>query len=96
MDVGAVLVRIHAEIAEVAPLAAERDVEIESQLSIWIGGGTVEHTVGIANVFLGPERVRRIVGDEDTPYLGLGPLFARRCGIWIGGWTVQRVCAPKQ
>ena len=72
-DLRGVLVDVDAEVAELAALAAERYVQVEAE----VGKGLrlrrgVEKGTRRGDVALVPERVRRVVGDEDAADLGVG------------------------
>ena len=97
LDFLRVLVGVDAEVAEVAALAAERDVEVQTERDVGRrrrgerGPGVGGHGVGR------PDRERRVIGDEVAADLGL--LDLGRLGIrghvfpyyWSGGISAYRM-----
>src|SRR5262249_54002203 len=65
-----VLVGVDAEVAEFAALAAERDVQVESQRRRGVGR-RVQNGVGVDEVVGLPGREGRVVGDEVIAEAGL-------------------------
>ena len=66
-----VLVRIHAEVAEVAPLPAERNVQIEAERNRLVRRRLERRLRRRVDRVLGPHRKRGIGGDEITADVGL-------------------------
>src|SRR5262249_41757047 len=86
LDVVGVLVGVHAKIAELAPLAAERDVQVQAEWGIR-RRPPVKSSPGGSQVVGLPERERRIVGDEVVAETGF---FLGRFGhlsTWRRGRT---------
>ena len=85
LDLLAVFVRVNAEVAELAALAAEGDVEIEAELGVgsrWVS----ECAVCLRDVLFTPKRIGRIVGNKDAADLGFGAVGAG--GSWVAAeWT---------
>ena len=77
-DLRRVFVRVHAEIAEVAPLAAERDMHIDAQRRVRLRRLAKRGTV-VWHVLRFPERERWVVRDKVVADCGL--LFKRRRGL---------------
>src|SRR5690606_7968316 len=63
LDLAAVLVRVDLEVAELAALAAERDVDVEAELRP-VAGRAMKSVLELWKVFGTPEGIRRIVRDE--------------------------------
>ena len=71
LDLLGVLVRVDAEVAEMAALPAERDVQVQPQRHP--AGAASQRREGVARDGLaGPDRKRRVVGDEIAADFGLG------------------------
>ena len=78
LDLGRVLVRVDPEVAEVAALAAERNVEVQAERDIRRRRG--ERRVGrLVHRLRRPDRERRIVGDEIAADFRFGRGCRRRC-----------------
>src|SRR5688572_23524922 len=69
LDVAGVLVRIDAEVEELAPLAAERDVQVQPQRRLR-RHRVIEHVIQRGEVVRRPNGERRVVGDEVAADLG--------------------------
>ena len=84
LDRPRVLVRVHAEITEVAAFATEWDMRIDTQGDI-LFGCLLHCRFNFRHVFLFPERERRIIRNEIVANRRLG--FQRR---FIGEWRLGR------
>src|SRR5207253_11120312 len=65
-----IFVRIDLEVAEMAPLPAKRNVEVNSQRGCW-SRRALQGGMGFTHVIPSPERVRRIVRYEIVADRGL-------------------------
>src|SRR6185295_13431177 len=63
LDVLRIFIGVHAEVAEVAALPTERDMEIDAQRSLR-RGGRFKHRAYAVVQLRAPERKWRVVGDE--------------------------------
>ena len=88
-DLAGVAVHVDAEVAELAALPAEGDVQVEPEVRGPAAGGGLQHRLGGGDLVGAPEGVRRVVGDEDAAHVGVGehPVQARggRLGPGSGG-----------
>src|SRR5262249_40877727 len=88
LDLLGVLVRVHAEVTELAPLAAEGDVQVEAQRRAGLGGA-VQRGQGLRRMVRGPGGEGRVVGDEIAADLRL--LLTRLFGgFWGRGGNFHR------
>ena len=75
LDLVGVLVGIDAEIAELATLAAEGNVEVEAEPGAG-ARGPGEDLARCGQILLAPKRIGRIVGDEDAADAGFAAIGA--------------------
>ena len=69
LDLPCVLIRIDLEIAKMAALSAERDMEVNAERRSR-RRRAIQRRVSLVHVLGSPERIRRIVGDEVVAYFG--------------------------
>ncbi len=79
-DLVEVLVGVDPEVAELAALAAERDVQVEAEVGLRLRR-CGQRPLRLRQLLLAPERERGIVGDEDAAHSGIAALEAGGGGL---------------
>jgi hypothetical protein len=89
LDLARALVDVDAEVTEVAPLAAERDVEIQAERD-GFRRGAAERIPRLGRGRLGgPDRERRVIRNEITTDRGLFDIRRGRCSGHVCTYTKE-------